>query len=74
MSKKIHFLFGAGAENGVEGEFGIDDDGKLYWNGKPVVTESKVTLEWWVSLSAILAAIGTTVSAIVAVADYFRCG
>ena len=70
MDKKIHLLFGAGAENGVDGEFGIDDEGKLYWNGKPVVTESKVTLDWWVGLSAVLAAFGTLISAGVAVAEF----
>lgn len=72
MSKNIHVLFGAKADNGVEGEFGVDDDCKLYWNGKPIVTQQKVTLQWWVSFSAILAAIGTTVSAVVAVFTYFK--
>ena len=73
MKKEIHFLFGTPADNGKGGEFGIDDDGQLYWNGKPVVTEKKVKLQWWVNCSAIAAAAASVVMAIVAVAEYLRC-
>ncbi|MCE8031914.1 hypothetical protein EKK97_10925 [Billgrantia tianxiuensis] len=73
MKKDIQILFGAAAENGRGGEFGIDDDGQLYWNGKPVVTEKKVKLQWWVNCSAIAAAASTVIMAIVSVVDFIRC-
>ena len=69
---QIHILFGAEADNGKGGDFGIDDSGKLYWNGKPVVTEKKVKLQWWVNLSAIIAAISSVTMAVVAVLEYIK--
>lgn len=39
MSPKIHPIFSQDLDNGQTGEFGIGEDGKAYWNGKPIVTE-----------------------------------
>lgn len=40
--KKIFMSFlGAAADNGKGGEFGVDEDGWLSRNGKPVVTEKR---------------------------------
>ena len=64
-------IFSHESDSGSKGELGIDEHGALYWNGKPVVTEQKVTLQWWVNLSAILAALSTVVIAILATITYF---
>jgi len=64
---EIYTLFGASSDNGKGGDFGVDDDGKLYWNGKPIVTEKKIKLQWWVNLSAIIAAISSVVMAVTSI-------
>lgn len=64
-------IFSHESDSGSKGEMGIDEHGVLYWNGKPVVTEQKVKLQWWVNLSAILAALSTVVMAILATVTYF---
>ncbi len=64
-------IFSHESDSGSKGELGIDEHGALYWNGNPVVTEQKITLKWWVNLSAILAALSTVVLAILTTATYF---
>lgn len=68
----IEVIFWHEADSGAKGELGIDEKGRLYWNGRPVVTQQKVTLQWWVNLSAIVAAISTVVTAGISVATYFN--
>ena len=44
------------------GEFnklGVDENNKLYWNEKPVITEQQITLDWWVNLAIILGGLST---------------
>lgn len=38
---------------------GLDNAGNLYWDGKPVTTKHKVTLEWWTNGAIILGGIST---------------
>jgi len=45
------------------GDLGVDEKGKLYWQSRPVVTEQKVTLEWWVNVAVVAAAVATVVQA-----------
>ena len=66
--KEIHTIF-----THDENELGIDDDGKLYWNKQVVVTEGKVTLQWWVSVAVILASLSTAVLAVFAALQFFGC-
>jgi hypothetical protein len=37
--------------DGVKGALGIDEHGRLYWNGEPVVTAQRVLLSWWMNLA-----------------------
>ena len=39
------------AEGGKEGELAIDRDGRLYWNGEPVVVERAISLTAWQKLA-----------------------
>ena len=41
-----------GAEGGKGGELAIDRDGRLYWNGKPVLVERAITLTTWQKFGA----------------------
>ncbi len=66
----IEVIFWHEADSGAKGELGIDEHGSLYWNGKPVVTKQKIALQWWVNLSAILAALSTVVLAVLAILTY----
>ena len=52
-------------------DLGIGDDGKLYFGGKEVVTKSKITLNWWVNLSIIVASFATAIVAVFAVIEFF---
>ncbi len=47
----------SGAEDGKGGELAIDRDGRLYWNGKPVLVERAITLTAWQKLVAAVVAI-----------------
>lgn len=57
MAPKIHPIFSQELDNGETGEFAIGDDGKAYWNGKPIVTEEKVVLQLWVNIALIVTAL-----------------
>jgi hypothetical protein len=69
---KIETIFTHTADSGIEGELGIDESGRLYWNKKLVITKSKITLDWWVNLSVILASISTVIMAAYAIASYYK--
>jgi hypothetical protein len=54
------------------GSIGLDESGKLYWNGKELVTKQKITLQWWANISILIGAISTLILAIVAIAEYVK--
>jgi hypothetical protein len=37
---------------------GVGNDGKLYWDGRPVVVAKRVTLSFWQGLAAVLTVVG----------------
>ena len=45
------------------GRLSVGENNKLYWDDRPIVTEKKITLDWWVSLSIIFGALSTMVMA-----------
>ena len=51
---KVHELYKIEFADGIKGALGIDGRGTLYWNGEPVVTQQKVSLSWWLSLSVVM--------------------
>lgn len=69
---KIDTIFTHEADNGAKGDLGIDKSGRLYWNKKLVITKSKLALDWWVSLSVIIASISTFIMMIYAVLTYYK--
>ena len=67
--KKIETIFTHG-----KGALGIDEDGNLYWNDKAVVTERKITLQWWVNVAILLASFSTVALAVFAALRFFGFG
>ena len=56
--KEIHPMTIADTAN-----LGIDEDGKLYWKGAPVKTESAIKLSFLVNSAVIITALATSVQA-----------
>ncbi len=69
--KEIHTIFSQSLKGETKGVLGIDDDGNLYWNSEPVVTEKKISLKWWVNLAAIIGAFSTLAIAVFTALTYF---
>jgi hypothetical protein len=64
MSKQIHTIFEHENDSRGKGTLGVDADNRLYWNGQLIVTETKVTLQWWVNLALIITSLSTLAVAI----------
>ncbi|HKA39598.1 MAG TPA: hypothetical protein VKD25_07515 [Burkholderiales bacterium] len=50
---KVRELYKVEFADGVKGALGIDERGRLYWNGEPVVTAQRVLLSWWMNLAIV---------------------
>ena len=50
---KVRELYQVEFSDGVKGALGIDERGRLYWNGEPVVTAQRVMLSWWTNLAIV---------------------
>ena len=50
---KVRELYKVEFADGVKGALGIDEHGRLYWNGEPVVTAQRVMLSWWTNLAIV---------------------
>lgn len=48
-------------------KLGVDEDNRLYWNGQPVILEEKLTLQWWINVSAVLGALSGVTLAVIEV-------
>lgn len=56
----------SGAEGGKGGKLAIDRDGRLYWNGKPVLVERAITLTPWQKLGAAVVVIAAALGGLLA--------
>jgi len=54
------------------GEFGVTADNRLYWRGKPVSTEHRVTLRSTERLLAIMVSVAALISAVTHVVTLFE--
>jgi hypothetical protein len=70
--KPIEEMSSYETDSGAKGSLGIDEDGHLYWNGIPVVTEQKVKLAWWVNFAVIAGGLATVVIAVFTALMYFK--
>jgi hypothetical protein len=65
MTAKIETIFVHTRDDGIEGVLGVDDKNKLYWNRQPIITEQKLILQWWVSVSFIITGLSTCTLALI---------
>ncbi len=59
----------AGAEGGKGGELAIDRDGRLYWNGKPVLVERAIALTPWQNLAAAVVVVAAALGGLLALLE-----
>lgn len=53
---------------------GIDGQNKLYWDGKPLVTEERIVLARWVNVSVVIGSASTLLIAVVEALRFFGFG
>jgi hypothetical protein len=44
--------------------FQIDENGRLYWRGKGVILEQKISLRWWELSALIVGALGALLAGV----------
>ena len=54
MAVKVRELYKVEFADGLKGALGMDEHGRLYWNGQPVVTAQRVFLSWWINLAVVV--------------------
>lgn len=64
---EIEVMFSSASESGQEFEFGCDASGKLYVNGKAVVTTEKIVLQGWMNAAIVITAVATLAQALCAI-------
>ena len=69
---KIREMYKIEFADGLKGALGIDEHGRLYWNGEPVVTTQRVLLSWWMSLAVVIGGLSTLAIALFNALAYLR--
>ncbi len=59
----------SGAVGGKESELAMNRDGRLYWNGKPVLVERAITLTAWQKLAAAVVVIAAALGGLLALLE-----
>ena len=65
MTEKLDTIFTHDREDGGRLTLSVGPNNHLYVNGEPVVTESKLTLNWWVQVAVVLTGASTMALAVV---------
>jgi hypothetical protein len=69
---KVREMYKIEFADGKKGALGIDEHGRLYWNGEPVVTAQTVFLSWWISLAVVVGGLSTLAIALLNALAYLR--
>ena len=69
---KVRELYKVEFSDGVKGALGIDERGRLYWNGEPVVTAQRVLLPWWMNLAVVAGGLSMLAIALLNVVSYLN--
>ena len=69
---KIREMYKIEFADGLKGALGIDEHGRLYWNGEPVVTTQRVLLSWWMSLAVVIGGLSTLAIALFNALAYLK--
>jgi hypothetical protein len=67
---KVRELYKVEFTDGIKGALGIDERGRLYWNGESVVTDQRVLFPEWVSLAIVATSLSALVIAVFTVLTY----
>lgn len=58
----LELIFDSERDDGAKGELAIGPDSRLYWNGKPIITERGISLttmqKWGAGITVTAAALG----------------
>jgi hypothetical protein len=69
---KVKELYKVEFSDGMKGALGIDEHGRLYWNGAPVVTAQKVLLSWWMNFAIVIGGLSMLAIALLNVLTYLN--
>ena len=69
---KVRELYKIEFADGLKGALGIDEHGRMYWNGKPVVTAQRMILSWWMSLAVVVGGLSTLAIALLNALAYLN--
>ena len=67
MNKKLETIFDYVGDDGRTVIVAVDHKNRLHVNGEAVVTEGKLTLDWWVGAAAVIAGVSAATLAIIEV-------
>ncbi len=67
MNEKLETIFDYEGDDGRTAVVAVDHKNRLYVNGEPIVTESKLSLDWWVATAAVIAGVSALTLAIIEV-------
>ncbi len=67
MNEKLETIFDYEGDDGRIAVVAVDRKNRLYVNGEPIMTVSKLTLDWWVAAAAVIAGVSTLTLAIIEV-------
>jgi hypothetical protein len=67
---KVSELYKVEFTDGIKGALGIDERGRLYWNGESVVTDQRVFFPGWVNLAIVATSLSALVMAVLMVLTY----
>jgi hypothetical protein len=69
---KVRQLYQIEFGDGVKGSLGIDERGRLYWNGEQVITAQKVLLSWWMNLAIVVGGLSMLAIALLGTLTYLN--
>ena len=56
--------------NEIDENLRVDDNFQLYFNGNKVITENRITFDWWVNWAVILGGIGAFIAGIITLVEF----
>ena len=69
---KVRQLYQIEFADGVKGSLGLDERGRLYWNGEPVITAQRVLLSWWMNLAIVVGGLSMLALALLGALTYLN--
>ncbi len=67
MNERLETIYDYEGDDGRTAVMAVDRKNRLYVNGELIVTEGKLTLDWWVGAAAVIAGVSAATLAIIEV-------